>query len=152
MGLDCSHEAFHGAYSAFNQLRQQVCKAVGGSFPPHTDAELLRRLGVGDVAEAMRFKWEGDRWFVPDGVTREAWPGLYLFLCHSDCDGTLSPTECLLVADDLDRVLALPRGGALDAPAGQGHIGQQGGYRAVLGQFVKGCRAAHDADEVLEFH
>ena len=35
MGLDVSHDAFHGAYSAFNRLRQFVCAATGGSFPPH---------------------------------------------------------------------------------------------------------------------
>lgn len=35
MGLDTSHDAFHGAYSAFNRLRQEVSRARGGSFPPH---------------------------------------------------------------------------------------------------------------------
>jgi hypothetical protein len=40
MGLDCSHDAFHGAYSAFNSFRKFICKAIGGSFPPHEDKTL----------------------------------------------------------------------------------------------------------------
>ena len=35
MGLDTSHDAFHGAYSAFNSLRQEVAHVVGGSYGPH---------------------------------------------------------------------------------------------------------------------
>lgn len=30
MGLDCSHDAFHGAYYAFNRLRQEVARAADG--------------------------------------------------------------------------------------------------------------------------
>jgi len=41
MGLDTTHDAFHGAYSAFNNLRRFLLKSIGGSFPPHENKELL---------------------------------------------------------------------------------------------------------------
>jgi len=48
MGLDTTHDAFHGAYSAFNRFRQIVCRAIGGSFPPHflmnKDGSLVRNM------------------------------------------------------------------------------------------------------------
>lgn len=43
MGLDISHDAFHGAYSAFNSLRQEVAHAVGGSYGPHRLGRIVRR-------------------------------------------------------------------------------------------------------------
>ncbi len=54
MGLDCSHNAFHGAYSSFNRFRQFVSKSIGGSYPPHEDKSL-----------------NGAYWYLPDDMTSE---------------------------------------------------------------------------------
>ncbi len=91
MGLDCSHNAFSGAYSAFNRLRQFVCAATGGSFPPHwmygPNGEILR-----DPDGATRYHTQipSDRFQCGEGYTRDKWPGLFEFLTHSDCDGEIS--------------------------------------------------------------
>lgn len=37
MGLDVTHGAFSGAYSAFNNLRRFLLRSIGGSWPPHDD-------------------------------------------------------------------------------------------------------------------
>ncbi len=129
MGLDCTHGAFSGAYSAFNRLRQEVCRAMGGSFPPHEDASRDFAL-----------------WYWGPGYSEETHPGLYEFLFHSDCDGEIAPQECQLVADDLEALL--PR---ISEDDGGGHIRRGGGYRAVAMTFVNGCRVAAMNDEPLLF-
>lgn len=159
MGLDTTHDAFHGAYSAFNRLRQMVCRAAGGSFPPH-DPERLRLLGAEDVAP----NW----WVVPDEVTEETHPGLYAFLKHSDCDGKLTPGECLQVANDLEALLPKiaelddgdVRGGTSFTKTADGikidhhpgHLARVGGYVGATKKFIDGCRLAAMRGESLEFH
>ena len=137
MGLDTSHDAFHGAYSAFNSLRQEVAHAIGGSYGPH-----WLRTHHGEIARdkdgyPIRDETLNDAMFyVPDEITEDAFPGLWEFLRHSDCDGEISPEMCMKVADDLEPLLPkMPEGGA-------GHIARRGGYREVLRKFIAGCRAA----------
>ena len=137
MGLDCSHGAWHGAYSAFNRFRAAVCRAVGGSWPPHR---------VGAEIEGEPCTNQG-RWYVPEAVTREVWPGLYLFLCHEDCEGSLTPEECRLVADDLEKLL--PELHKMGADVG--HLARVGGPDGAARLFIAGCRAAHSRNEPLEF-
>jgi len=159
MGLDVSHDAFHGAYSAFNRFRMAVCWAAGGSFPPHVLPERLKELKLEE--EKNPNYWDEKRdppkagiachnwWYVPDGVTKETHPGLYLFLSHSDCDGTLTPDECRLVASDLEKLVDVIGQFPL---SDEGHIRRDGGYRAVLERFIAGCRLAAERNEVMDFH
>jgi hypothetical protein len=152
MGLDCSHDAFHGAYSAFNRLRQFVCAATGpdGSYPPH----YLYKAG-GDVQEGAdgmllrRRALDEDKFYIGDEYDRETHPGLWEFLTHSDCDGEISPEMCVKVADDLERLLP-----AMEALGWQshGHIAARGGFVEVVRKFIAGCREAAAAGEPLDFH
>lgn len=93
MGLNCSHGAYDGSYTGFNNLRRAVSKAAGGSYPPHKDKTLD--------------KW---KWYVDEKYSKETHPGLYEFLNHSDCDGEISPESCVVVANDLDALLPLIEG------------------------------------------
>ena len=126
MGLDCSHDAFSGAYSAFNRLRQFVAKAAGGSFPDHEDTGLDNEFFYLDTNK---------------------WPGIAIFLAHSDCEGEIAPDDCLLVAQDLTRILDTTE----DGPS-VGHIAAQGGFLACIKKFRDGCIAANDANEPLQFY
>lgn len=150
MGLDCSHDAFHGAYSAFNRLRQFVCAATGGSFPPHwmhdANGDFLK-----DERGQIRIRAdiEADYFLCGDGFEREEWPGLYEFLTHSDCDGEISPEMCVKVADDLERLL--PKMEAVKWES-HGHIAARGGFLEVVRKFIAGCRAAAATGEPLDFH
>lgn len=158
MGLDCSHDAFSGAYSAFNRLRQEVCRATGGSFPPHwlytEDGSLLRDkdgcvIYDHELADgSWYFELAGGSWFFGEGYDPKTHPGLMEFLSHSDCDGEISPEMCTKVADELEALL--PKVEALNSVA-SGHLARNGGYVSVLQQFIKGCREAADAGEPLEF-
>lgn len=94
MGLDTTHECWHGAYSAFNRWRNKISEVAG--YGPLDDRE-----GFG-----------GDKpW--PDG------DALVLLLNHSDCDGELPWERCGEIADRLESLLpALTIAGE-----GGGHIG-----------------------------
>jgi hypothetical protein len=150
MGLDCSHDAFHGAYSAFNRLRQFVCAATGGSFPPHwihgPTGEILK-----DDNGSTRYRTDipANYFQCGDDFHRDEWPGLYEFLAHSDCDGEILPSMCVMVADDLERLM--PKMKALHWES-HGHIATRGGFIEVVKKFIAGCRAAAAANEPLDFH
>lgn len=139
MGLDCSHDAFHGAYSSFNRFRQAVCYVIGGSYPPHN--------------KTNTFLWSEEKqpdentWYWGYGYSHETHPGLALFLSHSDCDGEISPEDCIKIANDLEPLI--PR--LAELGLGWGHIEREGGYAEVCRKFVNGCRSAAAANEPLTF-
>lgn len=131
MGLDTSHDAFHGAYSAFNRLRTFALRSIGGSWPPHPQEWDLPGS-------------EAQMWLIPRDFSPEAHPGIWEFFNHSDCDGEIDPEMCAKVADDLETYV-LPR--MLDIN-GHGHLG---GYRDAMERFIAGCRLAHERGEPLIF-
>jgi len=147
MGLDCSHNAFHGAYSSFNRFRQVVCHAIGGSFPPHciynADGTIAR-----DKDGNIIYDHTLDDKMMYCGKDLDAESGMYHFLTHSDCDGEISPEMCIKVANDLEAIL--PQIEALP-DRGSGHIVARGGYAEVLKKFVAGCRLASENNEPLVF-
>lgn len=150
MGLDTTHDAFHGAYSAFNRLRQCVCEAMGdgSSFPPHW---VYRADGtIGDAFPAPKKEGLNDELiYIGDSYTRESHPGLWEFLMHSDCDGEIATEMCAKVADELEALL--PNIEALGWRDG-GHIAARGGFVEVVRKFIAGCRAAAAAGESLGFY
>lgn len=94
MGLDTTHDCWHGAYSAFHGWRKKLCEVAGYG-------DLDNREGFG-----------GDT----------PWPDddpLIVLLNHSDCDGEIEAKDCAAIADRLESLIpALERAGE----AG-GHIG-----------------------------
>lgn len=149
MGLDCSHDAFHGAYTAFNCLRQFVCKATGGSHPPHW---VYSPTGMPLQDESGWLKHipdlEDGYFYCGEDYTKDKWPGLYEFLSHSDCDGEIAPEMCVKVADDLEKLI--PQMEKLQWEA-HGHIAKAGGFMSAVRKFIAGCRAAAAAGEPLCF-
>ncbi len=135
MGLDCSHDAFHGAYSSFNRFRQAVAKATGGSFPPHA------------VDEIDGEKLDPEYWYWGDDYKVGTHPGLNAFLAHSDCDGKIGPFICAKLAKELEALLP-----EIDKQGmGGGHIESAGGYGSVTRRFISGCMLAAENNEPLEF-
>ncbi len=127
MGLDVSHGAFDGAYSAFNRFREAVCKATGGHW---CDAVSGR-----------------DFWQFGDGYSSKSHPGLYEFLKHSDCDGEIAAELAAKCADEMEALLP-----ALDAQGdGGGHLSRNGGYGGTARKWIEGCRDAAAAGEELSF-
>lgn len=160
MGLDCSHGAWHGAYSAFHRWRVQIAAAVGipldfmeGFYSDGEDSTGIHltirlvayreaaevREGAISQADSLRrylkpfpLKWETLR---PDP--------LHHLLHHSDCEGEITPKRCAAIAKRLDEVVDL----LPDEDQG-GHIGN---IRDKTRTFAAGCRAAAAANEPLRF-
>jgi hypothetical protein len=147
MGLDCSHGAFHGAYSAFNRFRQAVAWAAGGSYPPHYLRGKNGSLKMSGGLPVIDHDKDDNCWYWDDSYSYDDNPGLCLFFCHSDCDGEISPEDCIKVANELESLM--PKIKKLGM--GGGHIERNGGYEKVLQQFIDGCRLAAKNNEPLEF-
>lgn len=94
MGLDTTHDCWHGAYSAFGRWRRLICQVAG----------------LGDLNDYEGFG--GGKPFPKDAP-------IVALLDHSDCDGEISASACGPLADALEAMLP-----ALDlAGDGGGHIG-----------------------------
>lgn len=158
MGLDCSHDAWHGAYSAFMRWRQEIARVAGlpplelmeGFFCPQRKdgdeflgvtptiyvdprSSELALSSLKRIEERLPIKWE----------CLKPSP-LHELLYHSDCDGEIAADRCGPIADELEKLIPL----LPDCEAG-GHIGH---WRRKTEQFVKGLREAAAAGEPLDFH
>jgi len=159
MGLDCSHNAWHGAYSAFMRWRTMLADVAG--LPP---LELMDGFyasldsngpGIPTLYHGMNTKEPA---FGPDSRPHLAslddrlpisWDclkpsPLHELLYHSDCDGEIAADHCEQIADALEALIPL-----LPNEEAGGHIGH---WREKTQQFVDGLRAAAAAGEALDFH
>lgn len=82
MGLDTTHNGWHGSYSAFHRWRIAVCAAAG--------------YGTLDA-----YKGFDGATPCPDPETDALW---YL-LNHSDCDGAIKSHHCRALAKRLEELL-----------------------------------------------
>ena len=143
MGLDCSHNAWHGGYIRFHMWRKAVAEAAGlpplelmeGFYVPlastsggvtlyhgiHTNREqgYLQHLD-----ERLPIKWE----------CLKPSP-LHTLLSHSDCDGEIASEDCAPIADELEKLIPL--------------LAEDFGRLAK--KFVAGLREASSLNEPLEF-
>jgi len=144
MGLDTSHDCWHGAYSAFMRWRQKIAELAGiplplmeGFYDPSDATNPLKcssyEFGVETWNRFLPIQWE---------TLRD--DPLHYLLSHSDCDGKLDTRVCKAIADRLEQVLPhLPEG------TGGGHVGD---WRETTRQFIKGLNEAWNKGEDVEFH
>lgn len=149
MGLDTTHDCWHGAYSAFMRWRQELAHAAG--LPPldlmegfytkgdYRDPIYFAKKGLkaddafADLERCLPIKWE----------CLKPSP-LYVLLHHSDCEGELEWKDCGPIANALEDLLPkLPNGD------GGGHIGN---WRDKTQTFIDGLRKANAAKENVVFH
>lgn len=144
MGLDTTHNCWHGAYSAFQRWRATLAKVAG-----------YETLVVDDWgAEHPNIDWDGIEKIIGrdlDGI----WPdipvnsdgtpdAIIVLLAHSDRDGYIQTDMCGPLADRLEELL--PK---LEGMDGGGHLGD---YVAKTKQFIKGLRTASRRGEPVGFH
>jgi hypothetical protein len=158
MGLDCSHDAWHGAYSAFHTWRKKLAEVAG--LPP---LELMEGFYVPlkDPSCGVPTLYHGRGTFEPmfgagtphyfaslDDRLPISWDclkpsPLHELFYHSDCDGEIAAENCAAIADELEKLIPLLP--VEDAP---GHIGN---WKLKTQKFVDGLRAAAAAGESLVF-
>lgn len=81
MGLDTTHDAWHGPYSLFNRFRYKLAAEIG------IDLDEYIGYGAGGTKKLEDIKHD-----------------IMPLLNHSDCDGLISPTTCLYVAAGLMKI------------------------------------------------
>lgn len=81
MGLDTTHNAWHGSYSSFSHWRVATAALLG--------FDLHSMVGFGG-----KRSWSD---LVPDP--------LHKLLDHSDCDGEISPEDCAAIAKRLEELI-----------------------------------------------
>lgn len=127
MGLDISHDAWSGSYSAFDRWRTKLAEVAG------IPLNLMEGHWDGTPAHPMLpLSWAA---LSPDP--------LHVLLHHSDCDGIIEVKYLKGLAERLEQILPL----LPDEDAG-GHIRN---WREKTQTFIDGCWAAYESDEPLEF-
>lgn len=142
MGLDTSHDAWHGAYGAFARWRKDIAIALGlitegeSLFPKSKyDPEELKDSPLNwEKLDAMT-DCEGIWYEQPDDP-------IWYLLNHSDCSGVIKHEHLLPLANRLQELVPL-----VDNPESVSDW-----YNNRTQRFVDGLRAAHDAGEDLDFH
>jgi len=131
MGLDTTHDCWHGAYYAFNRFRNELAKAAGYE---------LVETEIGEHADLPweRFElknYEGEWDTPPDDP-------LLILLVHSDCEYRIPAEYCEHIANRIERLIPL-------LPLeGVGHLAHP---QEKATQFVEGLRRAAAAGEDVEF-
>ena len=121
MGLDTTHECWHGPYSFFMAWRVQLHAAITGE--PAT-------------RESLEAAWKQGR-YADQSVP------INVLMNHSDCDGEIAADDCLRLAKALEELL--PKLPDNDAP--EAEYTSRG--RAVT--FARGLRWAASRRDSVEF-
>lgn len=146
MGLDVSHDCFHGAYSRFMVWRERLCEVAG--LPPLTLMEGFYQRGT---AGADPFYMIDDSHYTAKRVLAQLpirWEcikpsPLHILLRHSDCDGEIECPDCGPIADALE---------ALIPALGPSDPNDRFDMVAMTLRFINGLRAAVVAGENVEFY
>jgi hypothetical protein len=169
MGLDTSHDCWHGAYSAFHRWRHAIANAIGlrldhmqgfadgSALPVGSALEEIRR----EMAEAREDEIAGrhtvaahTRKRVFDKHRVVPWDALppdplFVLLHHSDCDGEIAVEHLLPLAERLEEIAPiLEEIDQRSPPGGHLSLGNAGAAR----RFAAGCRRAAEANEPVDFH
>lgn len=155
MGLDTSHGAWHGAYSAFNTWRTEIAKCLGiplmlmEGFYPKNPGDFDNPLALIDFAVKANEGMAGNQWKRLTENFPLSWEAfkpnaLHELLYHSDCDGQIEWKKCKSIADELEKIIPkLP-----DQNFG-GHVQN---IREKTQTFIDGLRLAYKQKENLDFH
>lgn len=99
MGLDTSHDCWHGPYSAFSRWRAALQRAAGWHLEEQRDDRGMR------YELAREINWEA----VTDANIAGQWETLpedplIVLVAHSDCDGQLPVAALLPLAERLEQL------------------------------------------------
>lgn len=149
MGLDTSHDCWHGAYSAFHRWRKEIARVAGlpplelmkGFYSPLSKS--LSTFFCGDYEKSeYYFSSLNERLPISWNCLRRR--PLNILLRHSDYNGVIPWRSCGPIARELEALIPL----LADEDAG-GHIGN---WREKTQKFVDGLRLASSLKESVHFH
>lgn len=133
MGLDTTHDCWHGPYSQFMRWRQWLNHFIMTE-RGETDKVARKISYMGATIEALEKAWA-------DGHYQDQSIPINVLMNHSDCDGDIPAEICGPLADALERLLVqMPERGIYDE------------QRPATERFIRGLRQAAAANEAVEFH
>lgn len=161
MGLDTSHNAWHGPYSSFMSWRIWLAKQIGiplelmeGFYSEDSNNNpfvlLDYRYPKGDeldicqlnrIRKMFPLKWDA---FKPNP--------LHELLYHSDCDGYINWATCGKIAKCLKQLLTEIENDNADSKAPETERANYDGMYKATERFMKGCELAFKKKEKLDFH
>ena len=127
MGLDTTHDCWHGPYSSFKRFRDEVAVAA---------AEHYGYVPVYEGPSRVYYGWWDD-----DHPYSHI---LDVFFLHSDCGGWIFPRDAGSLADALDPLI----GYLADEP----NMHRIHSSREKLRAFVAGLRSAAEEWQIVGFH
>ncbi len=132
MGLDTTHDCWHGAYSAFSRWRNKLAEVAGYSFHMEDSFECVS-VDWGHLQNNLQGDWDE----TPDDA-------LLVLIAHSDCEGKIKPKQARALAKRLRELLPL-------LPDGDGgaHIGD---WKEKTQQFIDGLDLAVKQRQDVRFH
>jgi hypothetical protein len=147
MGLDISHDAWHGAYSAFHRWRSKIAE-VNGIPLELMDGFYYKHYTIKSILEHQTLGYGTETLLHIDSLLPIYWDilkpdVLHILLIHSDCDGTIEVEHLEGIANRLEETLPL-----LPEQDDNGHIGN---WREKTQKFIDGCRLALSQNEPLRF-
>jgi len=143
MGLDTTHDCWHGAYSAFTRWRNKLAEVAGyevveityknGGFSIPHEMPLVDYIHADVDGNPVNGDW-----------VNEPSDPLMVLICHSDCDGHIKPKQARALSLRLKELLPL----LPDEDAG-GHIGM---WKEKTQQFIDGLELAVKKRQTVRFH
>ena len=140
MGLDTSHNCWHGPYGAFTRWRNVVAKAAGYSVwtvkgtDGYENETVMLDWGHLDIKNPDHLNGE---WVTPPSDP------LVVLIAHQDCEGVIHPEHAGPLADRLEALLpSIPNA----------VFGLYGNPREKTEQFIRGLREAVSKGEDVDFH
>jgi hypothetical protein len=145
MGLDTSHDCWHGAYGAFGRWRDKLAEVAGYEIAKVDFSG--RSGGVADLLgphDMVLIDWG----HVTEAQLNGDWDEtpadpLLVLIAHSDCDGWIRAAQAGPLADRLQELLPL-----LPDEEAPGHVRH---WHTTTQRFIDGLRAAAAAGEDVEF-
>ena len=135
MGLDTTHDCWHGPYSQFMRWRQWLNLFVMSDRAEQGDKRAQQIANMGATVGAIQLAWA-------EGHYEDQSIPINVLMGHSDCDGDIPAEICGPLADALEALL-------------EKHMPQRGIYdeqRPATERFIRGLRRAVAAGEAVEFH
>jgi len=130
MGLDTTHDCWHGPYGGFQRWRQELARAAG-----YTVADPLR---LGEAYYELPWDMFEEKNYLGEWDSVPGDDPLMFLLVHSDCDGVIHPQHGGHLADRMEQLLPLLDGGVYRV-------------RENTERFIDGLRKAAAAGEDVEF-
>lgn len=133
MGLDTTHDCWHGPYSQFMRWREFLNWCVMQDRKADPVCEAVVRMGI--TGEALVKAWDL-------GLYTDQSEPINVLMNHSDCDGSIAASVCGPLADALEGLIEryMPARGTYDE------------MRPATERFIAGLRRAAAAGEDVEFH